>query len=78
MSFTIEVEETNRSCPTGEIVGKRNLTDGKIPVLACEGGCIHGEIVRLAANLVSQRGTVRPWLSRRSANCTAIWHIPVD
>jgi uncharacterized metal-binding protein len=54
MSFTIEVEETNRSCPTGETVGKRNLTKGKIPVLACEGGCIRGEIARLAANIVAK------------------------
>lgn len=53
-SLTLEVPKTNGRCPIGETVGKQNLKNGRIPVLSCEGGCIRGEIARLAANLVSQ------------------------
>ncbi len=51
-NFSLEVGETNKTCPVGEKVGKRNMAEGKIPVLSCEGGCIRGEIARVAANLV--------------------------
>ena len=53
-SFTLEVAKTGNSCPTGEIAGSRNLKEGKIPVLSCEGACIRGEIARLAANMVAK------------------------
>lgn len=52
--FTIEVESTTAVCPTGETAGKRRLAEGKIPVISCEGGCIRGEIARLAANMVAK------------------------
>ncbi len=55
----LEVSKTSKTCPTGEIVGSRNLEDGKIPVLSCEGACIRGEIARLAANLVAQEEPYR-------------------
>jgi uncharacterized metal-binding protein len=45
---------TARSCPKGETVGQENIAEGKIPVFACEGGCIRGEIARLAANMVAK------------------------
>ena len=45
---------TNRSCPIGEIIGKKNISESNIPVLSCEGPCIRGEIARLAANNVSK------------------------
>lgn len=45
---------TNGSCPIGEITGKKNISESKIPVLSCEGPCIRGEIARLAANIVSK------------------------
>ncbi len=51
-NFSLEVEETDKTCPVGEKVGKRNMIEGKIPVLSCEGGCIRGEIARVAANLI--------------------------
>ncbi len=51
--FSIEVESTNKKCPIGEAIGKRNLNEGRIPVLSCEGACIRGEIARLAANLMA-------------------------
>ena len=53
-NFSIEVEDTKNRCPAGEIVGNRNMTEGKIPVLSCEGACIRGEIARLAANMVAK------------------------
>ena len=53
-SFTIEVESTRAACPTGEVAGKQMIAEGKIPVISCEGGCIRGEIARLAANLVAR------------------------
>ena len=53
-SFAVEVRKTDGHCPIGETVGKRNISEGRIPVLSCEGGCIRGEIARLAANMVSK------------------------
>ena len=53
-SFAIEVQKTDGHCPIGETVGKRNIEEERIPVLSCEGGCIRGEIARLAANMVSK------------------------
>jgi len=53
-SFTVEVKKTKGRCPIGETVGKRNIEEERIPVLSCEGGCIRGEIARLAANMVSK------------------------
>ena len=58
-SFTLEISGTDKTCPTGEIVGSRNLEEGKIPVLSCEGACIRGEIARLAANLVAKEEPYR-------------------
>ncbi len=55
----LEITKTGRTCPTGEIVGSRNLEEGKIPVLSCEGACIRGEIARLAANLVAKEEPYR-------------------
>ncbi len=58
-SFALEVSKTGKTCPTGEIVGFRNLEEGKIPVLSCEGACIRGEIARLVANLVAKEEPYR-------------------
>ena len=52
--FSIEVEGTTNRCPIGETVGNRNLAEGRIPVLSCEGACIRGEIARVAANMVAK------------------------
>ncbi len=57
--FTVEVSETDGKCPIGEDVGSRNLEEGKIPVLSCEGACIRGEIARLAAHLVAKEEPYR-------------------
>jgi hypothetical protein len=55
----LEVSKTGKTCPMGEVVGSRNLDEGKIPVLSCEGACIRGEIARLAANLVAKEEPYR-------------------
>ncbi|MFC1765829.1 putative zinc-binding protein [Planctomycetota bacterium] len=52
--FTIAVQKTDGRCPIGETVGQQNIKQARIPVLSCEGGCIRGEIARLAANIVSK------------------------
>ncbi len=57
--FAVEISKTENTCPVGEKVGSRNLADGKIPVLSCEGACIRGEIARLAANMVAKEEPYR-------------------
>jgi uncharacterized metal-binding protein len=57
--FAVEISKTERTCPAGEKVGSRNLEEGRIPVLSCEGACIRGEIARLAANLVAKEEPYR-------------------
>ena len=52
---TVQWSTTDAICPIGEITGKRNISEGRIPVLSCEGACIRGELARLAANIVSRR-----------------------
>ncbi len=52
--FALEVSGVIGLCPAGEAYAKRNMSEGKIPVLSCEGPCIRGEIARLAANIVSE------------------------
>ena len=52
--FKVKITATENTCPIGEKVGKQNIAEGKIPVLSCEGGCIRGEIARLAANEVAK------------------------
>jgi uncharacterized metal-binding protein len=54
-NFCIDVESTSEVCPVGQKVGRRNLEERRIPVLSCEGGCIRGEIARLAANLIGEK-----------------------
>ncbi len=50
--FSIKVGAVKGFCPAGEVHAKQNIAEKKIPVLACEGPCIRGEIARLAANIV--------------------------
>lgn len=58
--ITLELESTNNVCKIGEVIGQRNINEGRTPVLSCEGACIRGEIARLAANLVAkQKGVAR-------------------
>jgi uncharacterized metal-binding protein len=57
--FSLEITKTDKKCPVGEKTGKQNLTEGKIPVISCEGACIRGEIARLAANMVAKEEPYR-------------------
>jgi uncharacterized metal-binding protein len=52
--IALEISKIDDTCPAGELAGSKYLTEGKIPVLSCEGACIRGEIARLAANLVAK------------------------
>ena len=58
-SFTLEITETDKTCPAGEKAGSSYHEEGKIPVLSCEGACVRGEIARLAANLVAKEEPYR-------------------
>lgn len=58
-SFQIEIEETRAACPIGEKYGNKCITEGKIPVISCEGSCIRGEIARLAANMIAKHDPYR-------------------
>jgi len=52
--FSLEVDGVTGVCPVGEKWAKENISRKAIPVLACEGPCIRGEIARLAANIVGK------------------------
>lgn len=52
--FSLDVEGVKGFCPAGENYAKEQIANGIIPVLACEGPCIRGEIARLAANLIAR------------------------
>jgi len=52
--FSLGIQGVKGFCPAGEAHAKAQIARKTIPVLACEGGCIRGEIARLAANLVAQ------------------------
>ncbi len=50
----LKITKTDKVCGIGEHAGPKLQNEGKIPVLSCEGGCIKGEIARLAANMVAK------------------------
>jgi len=52
--FSLEVQGVKGYCPAGEAHAKEQIAKKTIPVLSCEGGCIRGEIARLAANLIAE------------------------
>jgi uncharacterized metal-binding protein len=52
--FSLDVQGVKGHCPAGEEYAKQQIEAKRIPVLACEGPCIRGEIARLAANLITQ------------------------
>jgi uncharacterized metal-binding protein len=55
----LEISPTSGHCAVGEAYGGRNIAEGKVPVLSCEGACIRGEIARRAANLVAKEAPYR-------------------
>lgn len=52
--FTLEVDGVKGLCPAGEAWAEQQIQQKKIPVLACEGPCIRGDIARLAANRMAK------------------------
>ena len=52
--FSLRVQQVKALCATGEAYAKEQIAAGEIPVLACEGACIRGEIARLAGNLIAR------------------------
>ncbi len=52
--FTLQVDGVKGLCPAGEAWADDRILQKKIPVLACEGPCIRGDIARLAANKVAK------------------------
>jgi uncharacterized metal-binding protein len=52
--FTVQVDGVKGVCPAGEAWAEDKILQKKIPVLACEGPCVRGDIARRAANLVAQ------------------------
>jgi uncharacterized metal-binding protein len=57
--FSLHVSGTKDKCPIGETIGNNNVSEAKIPVISCEGGCIRGEIARVAANIVAKEEPYR-------------------
>ncbi|HET8944837.1 MAG TPA: putative zinc-binding protein [Dehalococcoidia bacterium] len=52
--FSIKVDGIKGLCPAGERWAEDKIQNKRIPVLACEGPCVRGEIARLAANRVAR------------------------
>lgn len=52
--FYVQVDGVNGTCPTGEAWAKEMILKRKIPVLACEGPCVRGDIARRAANFIAE------------------------
>lgn len=52
--FVLQVDGVKLVCPAGEKWAEEKILQKKIPVLACEGPCVRGDIARRAANIVGQ------------------------
>ncbi len=52
--FSIEVTGETRACPAAEKLAPRMMAEGRTPVFSCEGGCVRGEIARVAAHMVAK------------------------
>lgn len=52
--FTLQVDGVKGVCPAGEAWAEEKSLQKKIPVLACEGPCVRGDIARRAANIVGE------------------------
>ena len=52
--FTLQVDGVKGVCPAGEAWAEQQILQKKIPVLACEGPCVRGDIARRSANIVGK------------------------
>lgn len=57
--FFVRVDGVTGVCPAGERWAKESSDRKAIPVLACEGPCIRGEIARLAGNILAKEEPYR-------------------
>lgn len=55
--FAVQVDGVSGVCPAGEAWADGKSLQKKIPVLACEGPCVRGDIARRAANLVAKESS---------------------
>lgn len=53
--FTLQVDGVKGVCPAGEAWAEEQIRQKKIPVLACEGPCVRGDIARRAANIIGKQ-----------------------
>ncbi len=51
-TFSIKVDGIKSVCATGEAWANKQIRQRNIPVLACEGPCVRGDIARRVANLI--------------------------
>jgi uncharacterized metal-binding protein len=51
--FSVKVDGVKGVCPAGEKWAEDKIRNKRVPVLACEGPCVRGDIARLAANRVA-------------------------
>ncbi len=51
-TFSLKVDGIKSVCPTGEAWAEKQIIEKNIPVLACEGPCVRGDIARRTANLI--------------------------
>lgn len=52
--FAVQVDGVKGICPAGEAWAAEQIRQKKIPVLACEGPCVRGDIARRAANIIGK------------------------
>jgi uncharacterized metal-binding protein len=52
--FAVQVDGVKGVCPAGEAWAEQQIILKKIPVLACEGPCVRGDIARRVANRVAK------------------------
>ena len=52
--FSIQVDGVKGVCPAGEAWAEEQIRQKKVPVLACEGPCVRGDIARRAANIIGK------------------------
>ena len=69
-NFSIEVEGKKAVCPLGEVVGKKMISEGKIPVISCEGGCFRGEIARGSVTYGGKGRAIQSRMPRRNVYST--------
>ncbi|HEY5649247.1 MAG TPA: putative zinc-binding protein [Nitrospiria bacterium] len=53
-AFSLQVDGIEGSCPAGEKWATEKRLNKRIPVIACEGPCVRGDIARNAANRVAE------------------------